>query len=1143
MLKYSVKLTNYNIEPKKLDWGEKYLDPNLSFVTGVTSSSNHLEKYDKISVTNNIMNSDGVLPIKTENVLRQGYVIVEGKEYNIYKDSLVSYLKEKSGETINYVYTFINGKYYIGYKVTGETTTKNCFTIDDWLSGDTNGNVITTSYTVDYNDTDTIVKLDTLYWIENGKVTIDGNTYDYDFNRNGLTYSIGNEMLNSGETLSASQITKCEKINYVPYDSPSKYQEVTKFKLLKNDDASMPFERITYCKYLYYIKYKNHYCPIKKISSFDENNNESYSFKCEIPIYVLSANTKNDDTIKTESFDLCFTDESGSEPSAITNDNVSLHGVRDIDDLKNTIPLINVNGTILYADVDLQNANDGKRITIYLQNGYENISEGDTLRFRKTDDTFYTPIVHEESGKTFVVFANKKYYVENSLCDKVKINGIEYDIDYVNGKANDVDCLVRINNEDIPFKVSTTNNKLLRYGKIVNITSETELISGTSAATDITYDIVSYSGVTIEGKKYIVRDYSNGYKCAELYGVNREYVFIVDEIRGSSMIVCRPYLSTSEFTQDFIDTLSYEMCNDVVSNQKAFVLYAKNKVFGEKEITKELPFLVTNTPKSTDDYYNLLSKLDIYTSDGYVTVPLKLDNILGGNPLQDDIVERDFFEKEKNNAVNPIVDMEKDVYYPKYIDNGVVESTNENVDESKKYKGSSTTFKPIRQINLNFHFRTRDVGHLGNWKIREGYNDVESSGKTDNWFITDFFPYNEVINKCKPNKSKKSNEESNEDNNGDCLSNLQESSDLLGMLLYVNYDVYYQKQRLAKSFARLSYYDSTDPQTQNLLATSTVFIDEHALFKKYIDNSRKNVNEYIIVEEPKEQKTEQETEQEQGTTEIQDSTEQQQETGQDQESEQQEKPKGQQRENSNSITVFTEFYGAIGDKLFDDSKMTQKMAEDTNRVSSRLVIKNKYETDTSSEGFYIYMFKEYSENLHPKPIYMKIDFYHAGVGKIIPFSIPMDWDDRNKKGTTEIQDSTEQQQETGQDQESEQQEVKISGETTPISALTLDNERLKEGYPLSYVYAQSYIPLYAVYDFKNKEYAYVFDDRYFIEQSRKKIYSDGVVNLNLFEMKIKNEDKRIDNEQKAISNKQQIKAVININTAQFDPQSETCNQI
>jgi hypothetical protein len=59
---------------------------------------------------------------------------------------------------------------------------------------------------------------------------------------------------------------------------------------------------------------------------------------------------------------------------------------------------------------------------------------------------------------------------------------------------------------------------------------------------------------------------------------------------------------------------------------------------------------------------------------------------------------------------------------------------------------------------------------------------------------------------------------------------------------------------------------------------------------------------------------------------------------------------------------------------------------------------------------------------------------------------------------------------------------------------------MKEGIPLSYLYGQLYIPIYAMYDFKNKEYAYIFDDSYV------KITKDGTAKINLFEVKVKNDE-------------------------------------
>ena len=139
---------------------------------------------------------------------------------------------------------------------------------------------------------------------------------------------------------------------------------------------------------------------------------------------------------------------------------------------------------------------------------------------------------------------------------------------------------------------------------------------------------------------------------------------------------------------------------------------------------------------------------------------------------------------------------------------------------------------------------------------------------------------------------------------------------------------------------------------------------------------------------------------------------------------------------------------------------------------------------------------------------MKIEFNHAGIGKTIPFVIPMMWE--------ENEDSY----------------------RTPVSALTLSDEDLpllQQGIRLEDVYAQTYVPLYAVYDFKNKEYAYVFDNRYVT------IGENNVVTLNLFELKVQNEEipateATIDSVraiQREITMKQQVTAKINVNKEQF----------
>jgi hypothetical protein len=114
---------------------------------------------------------------------------------------------------------------------------------------------------------------------------------------------------------------------------------------------------------------------------------------------------------------------------------------------------------------------------------------------------------------------------------------------------------------------------------------------------------------------------------------------------------------------------------------------------------------------------------------------------------------------------------------------------------------------------------------------------------------------------------------------------------------------------------------------------------------------------------------------------------------------------------------------------------------------------------------------------------MKVEFNHAGVGRTIPFIVPMKW---------------------------EAKEGENQNEKFPSRRLTLygdDLAEIKKGYPLSFVYAQTYIPLYAVYDFKNKEYAYVFDDRYATVDENNKLV------LNLFELKVATEEYADDDDQ------------------------------
>ena len=983
MLKYSIRLTDDNIKQEEIVWGEKYLAPDLSFVSGVASQDYHLEKMTMIPSSNSISHTpNSVLPIETENVTREGFVVIEGKEYPIEKVNF---------NNIDYNYVFLNGKYYYS----GDTG----FNIDNWLTIsasdiDEGTSIVVESAITVTSDSDDILKLDTIAWIENGTVTIDGETYIYDFDLKGLRRQGRDDLMD------ASAITFCDDIKCSAYTNTSAYTNVTKFVLTKNEEVSEGFENISFVKYFYYILYKDSYIYIYK------NGNDE--FVCDVPNSLL--NVDEGVTVFSVYSDIYDENSDVATPTVVTGDT--------FDELRKNECYVTIEDGKYNVQGDIMNANDGSEIGIYLEGSTYNVDIGDVIRLVDInyDNNIYE--VYNENDNLFVVFKNEYYKVTPSLCDKVEIEGNEYDIEYISGKTKNLDCVVHID-DDILLSMTINNDttKLIQKGLVV---------SGNSAV-NASYNINSYSGITVGDRNYqVLGSKGNGYYVK--INETNEYQFIVTDIIGSSMLVCKPYLNNIYLSNDFIKELSRNFCDYVVSNQRMMNLYFKNNIFGKREITNTLGLEYDSGATSSDDYFNLFDNFTIYSPNAYIHIPLELSTPQGNNPLQDDLINEQFFKKEKEKAINPIIDMEKDIYIPKFMNSGT------------SYSGSDTDFYELEEIRFNLHFRTRD---LKSWKVNEAENnELASESGLCNWFVTDFYPYKTMTDK----------------------ESLLNSSDLVGLLYFTNDDIYYQKSKVGKSFLRLSFYDSVNQQTQMLLGTSTIFMNENRLFKKYIDNSRKGMykNQFIMVDEAPS-----------GTNIL------------------------------NKISVDTEFSG--GSVTIDDD----------HRLGSEFIIKNKYKTDTSSEGYYLYIFREYSEKLVPKPIYMKIEFNHAGIGRTIPFIVPMRWSDADDDGYK-----------------------------TPVSALTLSNvggdnsdlSILKNGIKLEDSYMQAYIPLYAVYDFKNKQYAYVFDERY-VNIDRK----EGKVTINLFEIKFAEDTKDDDDIKKKITYGKQPTAYIDINPTMFKDTDKKCD--
>lgn len=199
---------------------------------------------------------------------------------------------------------------------------------------------------------------------------------------------------------------------------------------------------------------------------------------------------------------------------------------------------------------------------------------------------------------------------------------------------------------------------------------------------------------------------------------------------------------------------------------------------------------------------------------------------------------------------------------------------------------------------------------------------------------------------------------SRDDNNGenyfvfgdDKNDIMSSQSDLLTYLGFTDNDVKYQKNKLKKSFLRLLFYDSINPANQHLLHYSTIFMDTGKLFKKYIKGVEDTPYSTIVYDTDSEG-NEISTISEFKTDKV-------------------------------GIRVDREPYGVLLDDCEDDEDIEEY------RLSSRFVAEDRYDAEKSSEGFYLYLWKDNDGGFAPTDIYMKVEFNHAGYGRTIPFMMP-----------------------------------------------------------------------------------------------------------------------------------------------------------
>lgn len=770
-----------------------------------------------------------------------------------------------------------------------------------------------------------------------------------------------------------------------------KWKKETKFKLIKNENAHFDIDDALYGGFENYVTYKGDRYNLSFLYEDDGTGvmeNVGYGVILDGNVY------------KEENINLNYVDEYVFKQH------------KDIDISNSNIQLSE--DEYLMIDSNMCSYSDGGNYMFLVSKSERlDIHEGNYILAESMSpfkNVYYTSVGDEYNE--YVLYNGDKYDVVKNLYDYITISDVDYRLIYDDEEKTKAHAFV--NGDTMYFTINDDFYKITKEGKVTCEDGGDVYMSAEWKNTDqaIPTNKIYYVDDENEDIKYGIIDgydihYSDGVKIGEEYyrvfddidengDILNRYIIVYDYLRydlyvdgknGSSTYICTPYIDYKELKDEQeIDAEKRTICRNIVTNKNDFTFTVRNDIFGDKKGFPENFLYDSIQEKKPINFFGRLN-LSLFKINSYLNAKLPFVSNVGNNILKEDIVNSTLADDIKKKSYNSIVDMEKDVYYPVFFD--------------------EVNYNPVKEVRFNMHFRTRD---LETWKVIEDY--VEMSAETEvtnnsNWFMCDYTYYKQCIM------------------NG---AKLQNVSDLVGYMNFSISEVRNMAQKIGKSFLRLSFYSTNDPNTQVLLGTSTIFLDEALLAKKAFTNVKSANKTYIRTQNYQ-------------------------------------KYVLNGNENLYKINSCTEDGEVENDLSFNDEF----------RLSSRITVKDKHNSDTSSEGFYFYMFREFSGSLRPRRIYLKIDFNHAGIGKTIPMIIPRGYFDENEHP-----------------------------DGLPLYIHRDDDlEILKKGFGFKDIYKQLYIPIDVIYDEKNNRYVYYLPDD--LRENTELGVDDSIMEFNLFELKFKDE--------------------------------------
>lgn len=993
MLRYKVKPSR-ETELRPFPMSNFYVSPDLQYISGMTDYNVGLVNGESVVIRSPYLIGSEMNTLNSEVVRIQGKVgvritlpvssITRTLRFDVLSDADGCYYY-KNNERTTISCDEYDGDYFFEEVTQKYVTYKG--DISYYFHGTNEGN---SGYLVDHKfykaayDDETI-DIDTYVFIEDGKVTIGDRVYDVDFDseKPGLKLDKYEEEVNGGDFIgyidgyTCSAITDTDGSVMIKEYEPKYWKRVHKFSILKHENPAIIPEDVMFGGYRRYVVYQ------------DEN-------------YYL-----NDvyDDVEYLGFGVMLGGYFYPEQLGYGNKEI-YDAHKDLESVGNVVYIAETNETLEVNNSLVSYTNGGKFILLVDTAENVDVQPGNFIIAESNSPIDIIRYVEEISGETeddtvlYVTHEGVRYDVKSHLHDTVNINGNEYLLTYTDDWAT-----TTINGETLYFEVNG-NEARLDYKIYYKSESEStyDTIKVKYGLNENWYTITEHSGVTIDGVVYPVveetTETEDGIMVTKYVTLTEtaRYAFEVYDVNGASTYICYPVVNTDLVDEVTEDTIQREICDIVVNNWKSFNFTLRKDTFGVNPFTPEnglMESMRADKPYTMSDAYMLENKIQILRMQNYMTFKFPMVNNTANNLRREEIIKSDFVDYVKQESINRIVDMEKDVYFPVYR-----EITEEN----------GIVYHPIRRLRFNLHFRTRN---LDNWKIIEDdreFSDFDTPNSLmSNWFITDYKYYSAMLGN----------------------PYLHNSSDLLGFVNFSTSEIKNQASKLAKSFLRLSYYSTNNPNTQVLLATSTIFFNESLAYKKFIDAHRNSELVYADVNELQESEYETMAEYQEACT-----------------------GETTAQVSGKSISNFTE---VVGDDFLNDAI----------RLSSRFIVDDKNLTDTSSEGYYIYMFKEYTRKLHEATIYLKVEFNHAGIGKTIPFMLPRE------------------------------------GETPLYVHKTQDRDTLMNGFRMQDIYNQIYIPIRVIYDENSNKYVYYLPDN--LRENDELGVENEIMEFNLFEVKFKNE--------------------------------------